>query len=81
MFWRIGLLFKRAEDEVDEEDYRGWRFWLRALLSAVPWRNRGSIIKYPYVCRVFPSSLEDKAQTEKDEGNRTILEREYELAR
>ncbi|HVP16584.1 MAG TPA: molybdopterin-dependent oxidoreductase [candidate division Zixibacteria bacterium] len=57
------------------------RFWLRALLNAIPKRNRGSAIKYSDVCRVFPSSLEDEAQTEKDEGNKTQLEREYELAR
>ena len=72
---------KRASEEAEEEGYRGWRFWLKSLLGAIPKRNRGSIIKYPDVCRVFPSSLEDEAQTEKDEGNKTQLEREYELAR
>ena len=81
MFLGIWLLLKRAEEAAEEEDQRGWRSWLSALLSAIPGRNRGSIIKYPDVCRVFPSSLEDEAQTEKDEGNKTQLEREYELAR
>ena len=70
-----------VEEETEEKDYKDWRFWLRALLNVIPQRNRGSAIKYPDVCRVFPSSLEDEAQTEKDEGNKTQLEHEYELAR
>jgi hypothetical protein len=52
------LSLKKAEKEIEGEENKGWRFWLRAVLSVIPQRNRASLARSSGVSRVYRDLVE-----------------------
>jgi hypothetical protein len=52
------LSFKKTGREIEGDENEGWRFWLRAVLSIIPQRNRASLAKSSGVSRIYRNLVE-----------------------